>query len=696
MAARLAARPELLVKILYACSGRMQFNSWHYMPGHCPREAVPADRHFYMPPRMPDLAEWSDQHHAGHSMAEVRYSIRSPAPIEIDGRSYPGMVDLRLYRQRGLPYTDAEFLCALRHTECLRAAFQAFTDHVVRTASGVTIDAFDKDWFKRYYGGPARAETPPREISATPVMAVEAMPPAVRHSKPAMSELFGILCGHAAQADVAVIEACHGQGERALTYRGLVAHALALRDALHARAIAPGACIALWSRQPLHQAVAIVSGLAAGVIVNPINPGLSAAMLDGQLRHARPDLLIIDDDLEMPGEVAAGLRCARWSAIFGGAGDCPPVIAAQAAAAVDAEADSRAGLLIYTSGTTGEPKGVLLGWNHIRANVRHAIDALGYEAGWVAGSLLPRFHTFTLISDLLPALFLGGRAVLTDTFELARAKSIVEAFGRHGVQSYSAAPVILEACCGLRAWEDTPSLRFAVAGAAPLKEKTRLAYGAAFGHPIIPCYGLSETTCFAAISPVNAIRPGAAGKPAGIEICVLDETGAPALQGSSGELAMRGPSVIRDGYFRDHERRFAKSFTRDGWFLTGDIGRIDEDGYVFVTGRKKNMVIRGGEKVYLEDLDRCLFEYLGIVDCASIAHCEPGAPDLAMTFIVTADNRPVSRDEINALVRRMLTPRHVPDRIYFIDRIPRTPSGKAAHPELLARALSRNDMTEAQ
>jgi acyl-coenzyme A synthetase/AMP-(fatty) acid ligase len=690
LSSRLSGKPELLVKILYACSGRMQFNSWHYMPGHCPRESVPADRHFYLPPRMPDMAIWSDQHHAGHSMAEVRYTIRAPAPIEIEGRSYPGMVDLRLFRQRGQEYSEEDFICALRHTECLRAACQAFADYLLRSGKAVTIDAFDKDWFKRYYG-PGDSEQAVARLYSTPAP----VPAASGGQKPAMSELLRVLCEHAQDETIALIEARHMQTETTLGYCALAAHAIALRDALHARGIAPGSCIALWSQRPLHQAVAIVAGLATGMIINPINPGLSAAMLEGQLSHARPELLILEDDAELPVELIGDLRVARWSGLFGEAGSFNQDTVAQAVQSVSAAAGDQAGLLIYTSGTTGEPKGVLLGWNHICANVRHAIGALGYEKGWVAGSLLPRFHTFTLISDLFPALFLGGRAILTDTFDLSRAKFIVDTFTRHGVQSYSAAPVILEAWCGLRAWGNTPTLRFAVAGAAPLKEKTRLAYSAAFAHPIIPCYGLSETTCFATISPPEQIRPGAVGKPAGIEITVFDESGTPAPMGATGELAMRGPSVIRDGYFRDHERRFAKAFTGEGWFLTGDIGRIDEEGYVFVTGRKKNMVIRGGEKVYLEDLDRCLFEYLGIVDCASIVHCEPGAPDIAMTFIVTADSQPVSREEIDGLVRRMLTPRHIPDRIYFIERIPRTPSGKASHRELLAHALSSLAVAEA-
>jgi long-chain acyl-CoA synthetase len=511
--------------------------------------------------------------------------------------------------------------------------------------------------------------------------------------EPVMGELFQILCAHAHEDRVALVEARDLQPECILTYRALVAHAARLHDAMSSRGIAPGACIAVWSQRPLHQAVAIVAGLAAGFIIHPVNPGLSTTMLQGQLRHARPDLLIADDGVEVPSAAAGALRCARWRDIFDRAGDAGRVVATQSPDTAGMAADERGGLLVYTSGTSGTPKGVLLDCSRIGANVRHAISALGYEAGWVAGSLLPRFHTFTVISDLLPPLFLGGRAVLVDTFDLQRAKSVVDAFSRHAVLSYSAAGVVFEALCGLHAWANTPSLRFAVAGAAPLKEKTRLAYRAAFGHPIIPCYGLSETTCFATISPADRIRPGAVGVPAGIEIAAFDERGMMVPPGTTGELAMRGPSVIR-GYFRDHDDCFGRAFPGDGWFLTSDIGRIDDDGYVFVTGRKKNMVIRGGDKVYLEALDRCLAEHLRIADCASIAICEAGAPDLALTFIVALADQPITRDDVGALVKTTLTARHMPDRIYFIDHIPRTPSGKVAQPELRARAGGLNASLE--
>jgi acyl-CoA synthetase (AMP-forming)/AMP-acid ligase II len=661
--------PDMLVKILYACSGRMQFNHWHYMPGHCPRESVPADRHFYVPPRMPDIAVWTDQHHAGHVLAEVRYSIRSPAPLVFNGREFPGMIDLRLFRRSGTPYGEEELRQMMLHTECLRALMQAVSDHVAGGAGAVSIDAFDKDWYRSHY---------------TALCAV----------MPAVGELMRLLHGRAGD-HVALVEARQSQADVEMSYATLFAHALALRQAARGHGIGAGACIAILSQRPLHQAVAIVAGIANGMIVNPLNPQLACAVLNAQLRHAQPAWLLVDehagdgvaDNIDVP----EGTRRMAWHDVFATADGIAPDAELLAALADAANpADEAGGLLIYTSGTTGNSKGVPLNWKLIAANVRHAIGALGFAPGWVSGSLLPRFHTFTLISDLFPALFQGGKTVLVDSFDLRHVRCIVDAFLHHGVQSYSAAPIILEVLSGLRAWADAPAMRFAVAGAAPLKDKTRIAYLEAFGHPIIPCYGLSETTCFAAISPPDMIRPGAVGLPAGIEIKVVDEHGASLGPDEAGELLMRGPSVIGGGYFNDHEGQFAAAFTPDGWFKTGDIGRIDGDGYVYVTGRKKNMVIRGGEKVYLEDVDRCLADCLGVIDCASIVRCRPQEADQALTFIVTG-GAPLTKDEIAAHVRAGLTAQHVPDRVYVVERIPRTPSGKASHPELMALAARMDE-----
>ncbi|HEY6351033.1 MAG TPA: hypothetical protein VI636_16645 [Candidatus Angelobacter sp.] len=140
--------PGRLAKVLTACSVRMQYNSWHYMPGHFSKELAP--HHFYLPPRMPDTAIWSDQHHAGHVMAAVRFSIRSPASLKYRERTYFGMVDLRLFRTIGARYTRKDLCEAMKYTEYLRAVYQAITDMAAAGERHIVIRAFDKPWFERY------------------------------------------------------------------------------------------------------------------------------------------------------------------------------------------------------------------------------------------------------------------------------------------------------------------------------------------------------------------------------------------------------------------------------------------------------------------------------------------------------------------------------------------------------------------
>jgi hypothetical protein len=150
MRQRFCHDPERLAKILIACSVRMQFNSWHYMPGHFPKASIPENRHYYYPPRMADTAIWSDQHHAGHVRAGVRFAIRSPAPLQYRKRVYHGMVDIRLYREKGVAYTRSELFQAIKYTEYVRCVSQAMADIVESTDRSIVIESFNKDWFERH------------------------------------------------------------------------------------------------------------------------------------------------------------------------------------------------------------------------------------------------------------------------------------------------------------------------------------------------------------------------------------------------------------------------------------------------------------------------------------------------------------------------------------------------------------------
>lgn len=147
----LQGRPGLMFTVLNAVSHRMNYNSWHYVPGHFDLAAVPKDRHFYFPPRMPDTAEWSSLHHAGHVLATVLYSIRSPGAVRYGGKDWFGLYDLRLMRQAGEPFTQDHLKTSVKVTAYLGALYQALMDHQAAGGPAYAVRAFDKDWFQRVY-----------------------------------------------------------------------------------------------------------------------------------------------------------------------------------------------------------------------------------------------------------------------------------------------------------------------------------------------------------------------------------------------------------------------------------------------------------------------------------------------------------------------------------------------------------------
>lgn len=423
------------------------------------------------------------------------------------------------------------------------------------------------------------------------------------------------------------------------------------------------------------QAIAILAGLYHGLLVAPLDPAAPPAMLSRIIAHAAPKLLLSSPALPEPEGLPAHYSVVRVAS----SSELP-----RAPARLDehtSHASNEGGLVIYTSGTTGSPKAVLLRSEAIEANVREAAARLGYQPGWRTGCMLPLFHTFGIVSDLLGALGCGGCAVILDLFSLHTIRAIVQDICTWKVRSYSGVPIMFEAFVTLRAGLTRSELEFVVAGAAPLSDELRLHYRAAFAHEIIPCYGLTETVCFACISPRSAIRTRSVGLPL-VGMRVVDEVGAECEQGETGEFELRGPSVLAGGYFRDGGAH-ADAFTMDGWFRTGDLGHRDADGYVYITGRKKNMIIRGGEKVYLEDVDRALRAAPWVDDVVTVRIVNMEKGDRAVAFVVAPEmDEGHVRRQVCDLVSATLGPRSVPDEIRVLPSIPRTATGKPRYAEL--------------
>jgi len=408
----------------------------------------------------------------------------------------------------------------------------------------------------------------------------------------------------------------------------------------------------------------LLAALCVDCIVNVINPDIPEDGIHRACEQAGTHWLVTDKDLN-------GVFSGKVTQINKQGGE-------QVLTGDDQLDDQLKGsLLIFTSGTTGTPKGVEVTCEQMKYNVGVAVKAFGFDNQWIAASVLPLFHTFTLISDLLTMWTVEGKVVICPNFIMQTVGQVVTAMSRYRVNSYSGVPVIFQVMSRFANAEQMQSIKLAIAGAAPLSEQTREAYKA-LGHQIIPCYGLSESTCFTCISPITDIRPGSVGKPAGLNLKVVDtNTGDEVPAGERGEIVIKGDSVFRNGYWK--QSATADSHYLNGYFKTGDTGYLGDDGFLYITGRQKNMLIKGGEKYYLEDFDRVLSDLDSLDDVACVVTsindnsddyicCMVAKPELCKEEI---------RNKVYACIGQAFDRKVTPANIAFVDAIPRTPTGKA-------------------
>ena len=459
--------------------------------------------------------------------------------------------------------------------------------------------------------------------------------------------------------DVALVGAIE---DMPISYQMLKNGVANLKEIIQDLSIPENSVLTISCEGRMNQAVYMFCGLCLPYIINPLNPDYKEEELNRIVAHSGTRMVITDKSQVKFSNQVKTVKADIAS------------LTKTASTILEDDFELKGQLLIYTSGTTGNPKGVRLSPQHILKNTSVAIKSFGFDHQWVSASILPMFHTFTLISDVLPILRVGGRCIICPPFNALNAQHIQTAFQKYKVNSYSAVPIIFQTFNVLFKPRDLVSLKFAIAGAAPLTEKVRLAYYDKFNHPIIPCYGLSETTCFAAISPLNKIKAKAVGLAAEISIKIFSEEDVELPNGAVGEIAMKGESVIQNGYFKDQEQR--NCYTTEGYFKTGDLGYFDTDGYLYIVGRKKNMIIRGGKKVYLEDVDRCIQELDWVKESVSIGLVKEGLDDRSVSFIILKEFTVEADRQIMDYVLAKLSRQHIPDQIEIVEEIPRTKTGK--------------------
>ncbi|GAU07297.1 AMP-dependent synthetase [Burkholderia stabilis] len=331
-------------------------------------------------------------------------------------------------------------------------------------------------------------------------------------------------------------------------------------------------------------------------------------------------------------------------------------------------------MLIYTSGTTGLPKGVMLDHANVEAMSEMGLRSLDVTSADHSMLVLPLFHVNGIMVSTLMPLLAGGRVTLRERFDIDTFFDDVE---RCRPTFFSGVPTIYALLNALpdHVKPDTSSLRYGICGAAPAPADLLKSFETRYGFPLIEGYGLSEGTCGSTINPFDGVRKaGTVGLPfAGQRIAIADPDGTHLPQGSTGEVLIQGPNIMR-GYLGRPEET-AKTIV-DGWLHTGDIGRIDEDGYLSIVGRLKEMIIRGGENIYPKEIEDALSEFPGVLEAAVIGAADETFGEIVIAYVASRPGFTCVEAELREHCAVRLTRYKRPVAINVVDSLPKNAVGK--------------------
>ena len=454
---------------------------------------------------------------------------------------------------------------------------------------------------------------------------------------------------------------------------------------LAARGLAPGAHVSLVMPNGIATLRILLGAMYGGYCVNPVNllssPDQMRYVLDhsdSALVFASPDwtqkvrdvvkgiarpieVVEVDPDAErLPGEDAS-LRAPQR-------GDGP-------------EPDDLA-LLMYTSGTTGTPKGVMLTHANLAANA-HIISAehrLGPDDRVTA--VLPLYHINAFAVTMLAPLAHGGSLAMPPRFSAGK---FWEMAARHECTWINVVPTIvsylLEGATPPR--ESMARIRFCRSASAPLPPDHLIAFQDKFGISVIETMGLTETVAPAFSNPFERERRkvGAVGLPSGCEARVVDEKGVEVADGTPGEIVIRGPQVT-PGYYKNAAAT-ASAFFPDGWFRSGDVGVRDRDGFFFITGRIKELIIKGGENIAPREIDEVLLRHPAVLDAAAVGVPDKHYGQEIMACVIPREGVSCTEEDLRAFCVEHLGRYKTPKVIHFVKELPRGPSGKVQRLKLV-------------
>jgi long-chain acyl-CoA synthetase len=470
--------------------------------------------------------------------------------------------------------------------------------------------------------------------------------------------------------------------ELVLSYAALDDASARAASLLRERGIEPGDRVGLMLPNVPHFAIAYYGVLRAGATVVPMNVLFKRREVAHMLADSEAKVLMAWHGFAEEAQLGAAETEAECMVIAPGEFEqllagVPPL------AEVAGRDPSDTAVILYTSGTTGTPKGAELTHANLGRNAEIAQRRLfRLDAQSVILGSLPLFHSFGQTCALNTAFLAGASVTLLPRFDAAKALEIIE---RDSVTVFMGVPTMYNALLNHPERErfDVCSLQLCVSGGASLPVELLHGFEQAFGCTILEGYGLSETSPIASFNhPDLERKPGSIGTPIeGVEMKLVDPTGEDVPPGEVGEIVIRGHNVMK-GYWRKPEAT-AEAISAEGWFASGDLGRIDEDGYFFIVDRKKDMIIRGGYNVYPREIEEVLYSHPAVREAAvvGVPHAELGEEVAAAVALKPGAD--ATEEELRDFVKEQVAAYKYPRLVWFVDELPKTATGKILKRELI-------------
>jgi len=409
-------------------------------------------------------------------------------------------------------------------------------------------------------------------------------------------------------------------------------------------------------------AAAIFATWYAGKVPVPLNFLLSPEELAGVMHDAELDLVLTIERFA-PGVQAAGRRVLALdqNALLPGTGEAPPAGPQDAA------------VILYTSGTAGVPKGVRLSFNNLVQNAESCITYARIDPDQVFLSVLPQFHSFGFTAMTVTPLLLGATVHYQPRFQPV---ALLEAIREQRVTVFMAVASMYAALLGMKS--ATPdafaSLRLTISGGEPLPLQVFDTFKQRFGVTLLEGYGLTETSPAVSLNTPWAHRPGSVGRALpGITVGAVDEFGRDLPAGQTGELVVAGHCVMQGYHNKPVE---TAAVIRDGRLHTGDVGHVDAEGFIYITGRAKDMMIIGGENVFPGEIEAALLSHPAVAEAAVVSSRDDVRGELPIAFVILRAETCADEAELRSFCRERLAGYKVPREIRFAQDLPRGPTGK--------------------